>query len=450
MRNIVSPPPERRNVLSSYTYPETLRDRSNWYIRLRWIAILFAWILVLFGYHILNLHLELTYLNWTLGFLLIFNVGYFLNNKKRQAVDRIIELGILKFQMIVDVLFLTVLMHLTGGVENPFSFLYFIHVVISSIIFKGKEVYQIATLAISLFILEVLGVQYGILTHYHILSESDHLHDPVYIYMVLSVFCFVILFTAYLASNITSRYRTIRDELIHKQKQLIAADQAKLDFFRYVAHEMKSPIVTIQSALDTVISLFSESLNEKAEDLLSRSRDRSQQVLDTVKDIVDMTQGSEEKPLQFAPCQVTLLIKNIREILLDEYAIKNPKIDLRLPDNFEIKTYPDLLEKIISNLMSNAIRYSDDDCQIIVEIIKDKKEMELIIVDFGIGMNEDDIPHIFDDFYRTPMAKEKEKIGTGLGLSIVKRFVDKLGGSIFVNSTIGEGTTFTVKLPIHE
>jgi len=450
MRNIVSPPPERRNILSSYTSPETLRDRSNWYIKLRWIAILIAGIFVFSGSHILNLHLHLTYLTWTLGLLLIFNIGYFLTNKKRRALDRIVELGILKFQMVMDLFFLTILMHLTGGVENPFSFFYFIHVVISSIIFKGKEVYQIAFLAIILFSLEVLGVQFGLLNHFHILSSSEHLHDPVYIYMALSVFCFVILFTAFLASNVTSRYRVIRDELIHKQKQLIVADQAKLDFFRYVAHEMKSPIVTIQSALDTVLSLYKESLNEKADDLLSRSRDRTQQVLDTVKDIVDMTQGTDEKPLQFAPCNVSLLIQNIRESLLDEYAIKQPNIDLRIPDDFEMKTYPELLDKIISNLLSNAIRYSDDNCQVILELIKNNHEMELIIVDFGIGISEYEIPMIFDDFYRTAKAREKEKIGTGLGLAIVKRFIDKLGGSIFVNSTLNEGTTFTVKLPIHE
>lgn len=450
MRNIVSPPPDRKHFPSSYTSPETLRDRSNWYITLRWIAIIFAWLMVLAGYHILHLHLNLLYLNWALGLLLMFNLGYFFLNKKRAATDRIFELGILKLQMVIDVFFLTILMHLTGGVENPFSFLYFIHVVISSIIFKGKEVYQIASLSIALFILEVLGVQYAFLNHYHILSESDHLHDPVYIYMVLGVFCFVILFTAYLASNVTSRYRIIRDELLHKQKQLIAADQAKLDFFRYVAHEMKSPIVTIQTALDTVLSLFKDSLNEKSEDLLTRSRDRSQQVLDTVKDIVDMTQGSEDKPLQFSLCNVPLLIQSIREEMLDEYALKHPTIELRVPDELEIKTYPDLLEKIISNLISNAIRYSEDHCQVIIECIKDKNDLGLIVVDFGIGIDEEDIPRIFDDFFRTPKAKEKEKIGTGLGLAIVKRFVEKLGGSIFVNSIYGEGTTFTVRIPIHE
>ena len=157
--------------------------------------------------------------------------------------------------MLGDLLVLTVLLNLTGGIENPLHFLYVIHVVIASLLFKGREIFQIAWLAIALFTGEAVGEYVGWLPHHHIPSASVAAHDLPYLLMTLSSFWLVMLFSAYIGARIMRHNRTIKDELVSRQEELVAADQAKMDFFRFVTHEVKSPVSTAQSAVETALEL---------------------------------------------------------------------------------------------------------------------------------------------------------------------------------------------------
>jgi signal transduction histidine kinase len=438
--------------LSKFSSPSNLRMRSIWFVQLRWIAIAIT-LCTLFIANELNFVLPYIKIFYSILFLSICNGSYLIYNTKISLSNRKGELNLIKFQMVMDLIILTIMIHYSGGIENPIFFIYIIHVIIASLIFKGKQVYQIAFVAILLYTLEVVVSNNLIwdfnLPAYHLISDYGHHHEQTYIFVMLISFWIVILFTAFIASSMMKRYRIVRDKLLNRQIKLIDEDKTKLQFFRFVTHELKSPISTVQSAIDTVLEVSKDELNKSSTNLLYRSRNRTQQMIDTVKDLSEITQGAIPKVIEVVKIDVKKAIQNIadNEMVQND---KNIELDFVFPDNpLLINTYPNYLEKIIINLISNAIRYNSENGKIIVSLSSGKDSFTLSVEDTGIGISKADQEKIFDEFYRSAEAKKVSRIGTGLGMSIVKRFVDKLGGKITIDSQLNVGTKFTVELPLH-
>jgi len=108
------------------------------------------------------------------------------------------------------------------------------------------------------------------------------------------------------------------------------------------------------------------------------------------------------------------------------------------------------LDRICNNLVSNAIKYTPEGGSVLVTLKRDEGETCICVKDSGIGIPDDAIHHLFEDFYRAPNAIAIERQGTGLGLSIVKETVSSFGGRITVESEVGKGSSFTVTLPLFE
>jgi signal transduction histidine kinase len=106
------------------------------------------------------------------------------------------------------------------------------------------------------------------------------------------------------------------------------------------------------------------------------------------------------------------------------------------------------LEELLSNLLGNAIRYSRSGGKVVLRVQKAGDVLRLQVEDTGIGIPQEDLNRIFEEFYRSPNAREHTTAGTGLGLAIVKAVVERHGGSISVDSTLGQGTRFTVDFPL--
>ena len=105
------------------------------------------------------------------------------------------------------------------------------------------------------------------------------------------------------------------------------------------------------------------------------------------------------------------------------------------------------LEKVLSNLINNAIRYSPAGAEVTILPFVKQQCFGFCVRDTGIGIAPDELSKIFEEFYRSANAREMENLGTGLGLSLVKQIVEKYNGKIFVESKIGQGSTFTVEMP---
>jgi signal transduction histidine kinase len=420
----------------------SLRARSNWFIRLRWLSVVGVFVAVIAAGQIAGLPLPIKSIIATAIITALSNVCYMLHNR-RQAICLNSEIKVVKIQMVLDLFFLTVLVNLTGGIENPLYLVYIIHVIIASLLLKGKEIYQIAALAILLFTLETLGEYFGVLKHHHLLSASETIHEPYYMLMSLFAFWVVLITCAYIGASFMRHNRAIKDDLVQRQNELKMADKAKIDFFRFVTHEVKSPIITALSAVD--LALDKNDGNEIVDNMLNRASRRLHQAIDIVKDLSDLTRGgmkSRGRKEKFDLAELTKKLLISRKEMLDS---RNLTLEADIPSSpVLIKAVPDMVEKILVNLIDNGIRYNHDGKRIYVVLMDAGSKIVFSVQDEGIGIKPEDQGHIFEEFYRTPAAREASSLGTGLGLPIVKQFAEQMKAILKVESEPDVGSTFTI------
>jgi two-component system, chemotaxis family, CheB/CheR fusion protein len=220
--------------------------------------------------------------------------------------------------------------------------------------------------------------------------------------------------------------------------------------FQFTAHEIKSPVTTIKTSLSVLRSLYGKNINPEATQLLLRAERRSDQVLDMVKKMIEITHYhlSRETPqLETVDFQDWLC----KTVTPHQSFAMSKHITLsvaKLEHNIQINIDASALEKIVDNLVSNALRYTNDGGSVEVIPFADNKIFGFIVKDTGIGISEEEQKEIFKEFYRTAKAKEMIKLGTGLGLNLVKEIVRKHNGKIEVKSKVDQGSDFKVIIPL--
>jgi len=440
---------EKISVVSAhFVSAASLRRRTDWFIKLRWGAVLGVWLFSLGAALLGNLPLPLEQLLGLGALLLLFNIGCKIFNGRTEAIDIAAELNMVKVQMVVDLVLLTAVLHYSGGVENPFQFIAIIHVIIASLLLKGRQIFQIAWIAGGLFTAMVLGEQFGLLHHYHLLSASDLTHEWPYVLMAIVSLWMVLLISAWIGSRIMQHNRAIKDELVLRQQDLVAADRAQLDFFRFVTHEVKSPIVTAQSAVEAAREIGGADLSPTVRDMLGRAVRRLNLALTIVKDLADLTRGSMAGGPSLRSTDLKAVVAGVLEQQAEAMATQRLTLKTDLPDDpVHLRSDEGMLDKIVVNLVNNAVRYSHDGGTVQVALVVRNGQVVLTVRDEGIGITPEDQLRVFEEFFRATAAREMSDLGTGLGLPIVKRFTEQLGGSIELASRLGEGTIVTVTLP---
>jgi signal transduction histidine kinase len=434
--------------VSLFVSATSLRRRLEWLNRIRWciIAVLIAAVTVLGAATIIPLPVRPMLM--TAGVLALMNLGYVIRNRLLPARSIRTEIRIVKLEMVCDLVMLTVVINLTGGVENPFLYVYVLHVVIAALLFKGREVFTIAWLAIGLFTSEVVGEYLDWLPHYHLLGASTLTHELRYILATLGSFWFVLLSGAFVSASIMRHNRAIKDELVARQGELVAADRAMLDFFRFVTHEIKTPVATARSAIEAVVELHGDGLEPGARDLLDRAQRRLDQTTAIVKDLADLTRTGVLRHEPPAPVELTALAARVLDEQREPAAVTGQRLELRAPaGEVIVRTSGAAVAKILGNLVSNAIRYNRDGGPVIVTVAPHGDGTRLEVADEGIGIAPEEQARVFDEFYRTAAAQQRSSLGTGLGLPIVRRLTHELGGTVSLASVPGQGTTVSVDLP---
>ena len=232
--------------------------------------------------------------------------------------------------------------------------------------------------------------------------------------------------------------------------ELRRTDETKSDFVRAVTHELRSPVVGAQSLLRTVIRDLAGGLNEVQREVLSRLSDRLDALKMLIDDLLDLAAGKVEG-LQagLTPVSVEASVLNVADRLSGQAEEK--KIDLRVdyvPRGLTVMASEEGLGRIFVNLIGNAIKYTPSGGRVNVGLEQIGEEAIVAVSDTGIGIPEVDLPHIFEEFYRASNVKQDGITGTGLGLAIVKDLAERYGGRVSVRSKPGQGTTFTVALPL--
>ena len=236
-------------------------------------------------------------------------------------------------------------------------------------------------------------------------------------------------------------------KIIKSLKQL---EQIRSDIFAKITHEFRTPLTTILGLSRQIREMKDISPNHTGA-FLSAIERQSKNLSFLVNQLLDITNlQSEVKTIEWKTGNIVSFVNMVTE----SFAIlaSGKDIDLQFfSKEKEVETdfVPDYLNKILNNLIGNAIKYSEGGTHIYVmtEVSeKDKNKFIIKVIDNGIGISKEDLPHLFELFYQTNKNKVKE--GNGIGLTITKQLVEVLGGKIDVESQPGKGTTFKITLPI--
>jgi len=227
-------------------------------------------------------------------------------------------------------------------------------------------------------------------------------------------------------------------------------DKIKSQFVSMVAHELRAPLAAIKGWLEVVISGEAGGDEEQKHKWLLRAKDRSDSLLALVSDLLEINRMEAGKIAQkMESVQVTDTIKKIVEFLKPDMDRQNITVKIKFPKDFPaVQADPSDMEKLFTNLINNAIKYNVDNGSVVIDGAVEKNYVCFRVKDSGIGISEDNLAHLFEDFFRADDHRVKKIRGTGLGLTISKKIVDSHFGRIEVKSKSGEGSTFSVYLPL--
>jgi signal transduction histidine kinase len=226
-------------------------------------------------------------------------------------------------------------------------------------------------------------------------------------------------------------------------------DRMKSDFVNMVAHELRSPLVSIRQIQSVLAEGLAGPLSEKQQDFVNRGMKKIDALLALINDLLDVARLEAGRLVRK---QETMDLSEVIEdmVVLMEPRAREHRIDLTaLCENLSpIKADPRNIEEVLNNLLSNAVNYSPEGGKVTVTARGMGDLVEIKVSDTGVGIAPEEVPKIFDKFYRVKHPKTRHVTGTGLGLSIVKGIVEAYQGSIHVESAPDQGTTFTVRLPV--
>ncbi len=230
-------------------------------------------------------------------------------------------------------------------------------------------------------------------------------------------------------------------------------DQIKSSFIRTATHELRSPVSVTRSLLRTITAGFVGELNPQQLDILERAGRRIDFLRKLVDDLLDLAEGKTKNITQDTVeavqlDEIILKVFNRFTVPAEEKSISLIWENMTGDGKILVMADEDGLDRVFNNLISNAVKYTLPGGAVTVTLEHDDSEAKIVVADTGIGIPEDSIPHLFEEFYRAPNAKEIEQEGTGLGLTIVQDIVKRVGGNINVESQRGKGTRFTVQFPV--
>jgi signal transduction histidine kinase len=426
----------------------------KWFIRIRWVAL---GTLVASNYivtHILDISVREIPIYILAGLLLILNtfhriILYRIAKDKGSKVTRRIKRNI-HFQIISDLIILTLLLHFSGGVENPLMLFYFFHLIIASSIFSTFQSYLYAAFALLLAASLALLECFSVIPHYPLEGFISHdlYRNILYVFGAGFVFACTAVLVVGLSHMIINKSIKTEEAYVRSNIELEYKDKLKNEYVLRVTHDIKGHIAAMLSCLDVVRSEMTGPLNEVQEEFVNRAYERGQFLSVFIKDILNLTRKRLKHDNEFEEFPLADLINRVIapiQILMNDKSIDfNIYLDKSIGT---IKANPYTIEELYSNLLLNAVKYTPPKGHIELKVKRRLNTIISEVSDSGIGIPGEELTTVFDEFYRASNVPKDIKTGSGLGLSIVKQIIDDHKGKIWVTSEVGVWTKFTFILP---
>jgi len=365
----------------------------------------------------------------------------------------------------LDLVILMLVIHFTGGLENPFVILCLIPPVIASVLLTPGSAYLLAGLATLLLL--AMGVCEAVWPWMHHPVSGyltcKHYSSPLFIAGEVGALSLSIFVAVYLVSSIAKRLHrrerelleardslTARSEELAKTNQVLTAlEEQKSRFLSLAAHQLRGPLAVVETCLATVCDGYAPDARKQGE-LLNRARSRVRNMLDIVSDLLTLARASDfSGPSSMTPVALEKVAEQVVNQTLDFAASRQTSLvfspgaggALVLGDEHA-------LSDAIGNLVSNAIKYTDEGGHVKVATRLSGDEVICEVIDDGIGIPEQEKGRLFEDFFRASNARASEKEGTGLGLSIAREIVRKCGGRLTIESLEHLGTCAMMSFPL--
>ncbi|MBM4040337.1 MAG: HAMP domain-containing histidine kinase [Planctomycetes bacterium] len=437
---------------------EGLLALCRWFIRLRWLAAAALFGIVAVTRWVVGIRLPLAQLFGLGAGLVSYNILFKWYNETLAARPReSVSLGMAErfanVQVIADLVCMTVLLHFSGGVENPLSVFYVFHVIIASVMLREWESYLHAAVALVMFAALVLLECAGAVPHYQLAGylSGPQYQNGAFIFGHLGALAVTLFVSAFMATSIVARLRERQADLVATSARLIELEARKSRFMRIAAHQLRSPLSAIHSLLAIVLKNYEGLSEEKRTDMIRRAESRTRLMLDLLSELLALSRLRDARDQKSDRQLVALdeVAQRVVALFSAQSEEKGQTLDVRLEAGpAQIYGEPEKLRDVLLNLVSNAIKYTPNGGRVTVASRADEASVTFEVADTGIGIPLEDQPHLFEEFFRAQNARALIHEGTGLGLSIVREIVESYDGEIAFESTPGKGTRFTVRFPL--
>jgi len=238
-------------------------------------------------------------------------------------------------------------------------------------------------------------------------------------------------------------------ELDMQKKEVEEANRLKSEFLSNMSHELRTPLNSIMALSRTLIMQAKDKISSEENKYLEIIERNGKNLLTLINDILDLSKieaGKLEIALQ--TFSINSIIQNIKENLSSIAKEKEIKIYLVLADNLpKIESDAEKVYQILQNVIDNAVKFTQKG-SVTISTDVDEKQMVIKVVDTGIGVSQEELPYVFEEFRQADGSTSRQFEGTGLGLAIVHKLINRLGGKIEVQSELGKGSIFTIYLPL--
>ncbi|MCA9933951.1 MAG: GAF domain-containing sensor histidine kinase [Ardenticatenaceae bacterium] len=235
-------------------------------------------------------------------------------------------------------------------------------------------------------------------------------------------------------------------------EEIHAANKAKSEFVSLVTHELRLPMTSIKGYTDLMVSGMTGELNDQQKqfmEVIRRNLNRMNRLISDLSDINRIESGRMK--FEMRDFYVQDVVEDVSESLQEAIAGRQQRLTLEVPSDLPpVHADPARISQVLSNLMSNAHKYTQERGHILVKAQQNGRFLTVSVMDNGVGISEEDQAKLFTQFFRAESREVREQQGWGLGLSIVKKMVEAQGGEISFVSQLGKGSRFTFTVPLVE
>ena len=340
-----------------------------------------------------------------------------------------------------EVWMITLIIYYTGGFASVFSFLYLIPITTLAILFSLQAGLGIAIFSSFAYLGLTTLELYGVIPHVSKIG-AEILARPNNLYIAFSVILnrvLIFFVVAYLGGFLSSRQKEI--------------DKMKTDFISIASHQLRTPTTSIRLFVEMLRSETKDKLSDKHREYLDNINHSAGEIFQLVDDFLDISRIESGK-LAVKPELVQLedIIQSVINDTISLAKFKKCQVIFKKPKEKFSPVLVDkiLIKQVINNLIVNAIRYSPGDkkCNVFIFLTeKNAQEYLITIKDIGIGIPEEDQKNIFEKFFRADNAVKLKTEGAGLGLYIAKVIIEIIGGKIWFDSIMNQGSVFYITIP---